>query len=262
VDVSIRDRAGGFQYRRTQNGIVARATVARIRTTLKGLADQFQTLPPYDVEGGASAVEVPVAPDAPQGESKLVTRIEDSSYDDVHPESTGAGALHLAETLHLPEIDGATDSTLHIYWRTDRVMGSRWGHDKKFFNIDVLTTGNDPSYLAERLQYANNQLSPADLQSLVTNAAAAGVDLTSMLRDIDAHVVRQEQEAKDAASFLAEMKRRLRKAAASKQKTFAELAKLAEFRAWALPLFEAAGRERDLDAVLGATLGGPKPSGQ
>jgi len=102
---------------------------------------------------------------------------------------------------------------------------------------------------------------PADLRALVRKAAEEGVDLISMLRDIDAHVARQEQEAKDAASFLAEMKRRLRKAAASKQKTFAELAKLAEFRAWALPLFEAAGRGRELDTVLGATLGGPKPSG-
>jgi hypothetical protein len=210
VDVSIRDRAGGFQYRRTQNGIdatiatrcgVARATVARIRTTLKGLADQFQTLPPYDVEGGASAVEVPVAPDAPQGESKLVTRIEDSSYDDVHPESTGAGALHLAETLHIPEIDGADDNTLHISAArsSERLLGSRWGRGPKIYSEYDLVTGDyryggryaDPAKIAERDQYANKKFSSTELRTLEKKSAEAGFDLSGFLRAIDSFLTKR-----------------------------------------------------------------------
>ncbi len=90
--------------------------MARVRATLEGLADQYLTIPPYETEGGASAVEVPsLAPDAPPEESKLVTRIEDSSYDDVHPESAGDGALHLAEKHHIPEIDSTDDNTLHVF---------------------------------------------------------------------------------------------------------------------------------------------------
>ncbi|HET6207230.1 MAG TPA: hypothetical protein VFD98_10505 [Terracidiphilus sp.] len=43
--------------------------------------------------------------------------------------------------------------------------------------------------------------------------------LIGMLRDLDAHVARQEQEAKDAAREPAALQRRLRKAAALKSKT-------------------------------------------
>jgi hypothetical protein len=83
----------------------------------------------------------------------------------------------------------------------------------------VFENGTDPAKIAERDQYANKELYPAELQALVKKAAAEGFDLISMLRDLDAHVARQEQEAKDAARELAALQRRLRKAAALKSKT-------------------------------------------
>ena len=189
VDATIATRCG-----------VARATVARIRATLEGLADQFQTLPPYDVEGGASAVNVPVAPDVSRVESKLVTRIEDSG--DVQPENLGGdNALRLAETLHIPEIDGAADNTLHLSAArsSERLLGSRWGRGSKMFNATELVTGNeryggryaDPAKIAERDQYANKKFSAAEMRTLERKSTEAGFDLTGYLRAIDSFLTKR-----------------------------------------------------------------------
>jgi hypothetical protein len=101
---------------------VARATARLVRAILVGFADQFQTLPPYDEEGGASPVEVPVAVHAPHDESKLDTRIADI----IDEENASAWSTGGAEKLHLPEIDRADDSTIHIR-RTRVAMGDcKW----------------------------------------------------------------------------------------------------------------------------------------
>ena len=176
---------------------VARATVKRIRATLKGLADQFQSETPYEVEGGASAVEVPLIPDAWQTESKLITRIEDSSYEDVQ---LGAdNGLRIAEKLHIPEIDGGDHNTLHISRRSDRVMGSRWGRGPKMYDAAELVTGveryggrfNDPARIAERDQYANRKFSARDMQTLEKKSAEVGFDLTGFLRAIDSFLTKR-----------------------------------------------------------------------
>jgi hypothetical protein len=194
VDATIATRCG-----------VARATVARIRATLDGLADQFQTLPPYEVEGGASVVEVPsLAPDVPQVESKLTTRIDDISCaaaeEEAQPGNFGAGvALNFAEIMHIPEIDGADDSTLHIARRTDRVMGSRWGLGPKMYDAAELVTGveryggryADPSKIAERDQYANRKFSARGMRILEKKAAEAGFDLNGFLRAIDSFLTKR-----------------------------------------------------------------------
>jgi hypothetical protein len=247
VDATIATRCG-----------VARATVARIRATLDGLADQFQTLPPYEVEGGASVVEVPVAPDVPQAESKLVTRIDDISCaaveEEAQPGNFGAGvALNFAEMMHIPEIDGADDSTLHIARRTDRVMGSRWGRGAKMFDAAELVNGNryggkfdDPANIALR---AERELmmcySESEMKEMQDMADKFGVYLQGLLKSAAVHRALRLHEAEKARTAA----RQLRMAAWLLDKSAEELA---DIRAFIAPFCQALGRS--VDDLLGAMI--------
>jgi hypothetical protein len=242
VDATIAARCG-----------VARATVARIRATLEGLADQFQTLPPYEVEGHASPVEIPIAPDAPQEESKLATQIADTEYEDALPEGTGEGALHLAESLHMPEIDGAADNTLHLSRRTDRVLGS-WGYGPKMYYPACFTPDYhnfwNPARRAELDRFSDNRFSERERRTLAEESAAAGVNLPRTLGELNRFVDAREQAARDAQQAVNELSKRMKKVAKREQRTAEELAKLEDLRAFAVPLARELHHKGDLDALL------------
>jgi hypothetical protein len=228
------------------------AKVAQIRANIEEMADRILTIPPEESSSAVEAMPVGV-------HDELLTQIAEAG------EVDATAALDLAATFQAPDIDtDVSESVLHNYAKhksTSTFMRDNWSGGQRMYSDRALITGDekyggryaDPAKIAERDQYAD-RIPAADMRTLEIDSVTAGVDLNGELRALNAYVERQEQEAKDAAKELAALQRRLRKAAAVKQKTAAQLADMAAMRPWVEMFCRGLKRNIDIDTLISDTL--------
>jgi hypothetical protein len=240
---------------------VARDTARLVRAILEGFADKFQTLPPYRVEGGASPVEGPVAPDAPHRESKLDTRIADIIDD----ENASAWSTGGAEKLQLPEIDRADDSTLHIQprraRRTERV--GDWGpYTKDGAKLVTMANLYEGSRLTARSEYVESdafarRFSDTAARHLQRKARESGNDIDGALQLIDEQIAHRCRELEIAKADVADLN--AIRAEILRDENLPELAWIGEFcRGRKVSANDLLGAVGSTDNSLALTIVGPK----
>jgi DNA-directed RNA polymerase specialized sigma subunit len=249
------------------NGVIARrcqtapAIVSRIRTTLEGLADEYQTAAPAEIRIGTTTPEPALEIATPTtGLSHAAGELATQLADAADTPDAGTSTLNAAETLRGPEVnaDELSDRTARGYQRAHEsaLLGSRWGHGKQWFNADALSSGRDgggnPVSVIEKTSYATRfKLTDTQISKLERIARRQGVRIEVLFRELEEHIERKEHEAEIAAKELSMLRRQARLCIASLLKGLDEQEQ-AELREWADPYCRALAEGRGFDELFRA----------
>jgi hypothetical protein len=190
---------------------VDRKRIAELRAEMTSIADRLVTVASNEqfaaTESAAeSAPGVPNLPEDATGNDPTATdfvvtdvkaieggfqTLQQTALSERSEQATesifGLGDLRATE---MDTADSANDPGSSGRSRTGALLGSRWGHGRRYFpNIDQQVLADhrtNPEYLAGRQQYASKFKEP-ELRILHQESDAAGVDLLWLMRELSKH---------------------------------------------------------------------------